>query len=143
MNVPSGVILHNPGNIERDGDTFHYDGEVIPSRNATFREFINDTWGLRAILKDLLAYITRGEAHTLGEAIARWAPPGENDTGAYTAAVCEDCAVQPSTAFTVAWLQANSSRILDSITQREVGVRYGTALTGAAADLITWPQETP
>ncbi|MDE2104654.1 MAG: hypothetical protein KGL39_45885 [Patescibacteria group bacterium] len=140
--IPSGIILHNPGDLERDGDTFRYLGEVVPSRHPKLREFLNDTWGLRAILQNLLAYIVHDDIGTLGAAIERWAPPGSNDTAAYQAAVCQACEATNDTAFTVSWLHANAQKILDIITTREVGLVYPTAETGAAIDLITWPQET-
>jgi hypothetical protein len=139
--IPEGLALCNPGNIERLGDAFHYDGEIVPSRHPKLREFRSMTWGLRAILEDLLTYIVRDNIRKLGDAVARWAPPSENDTPAYTAAVCGACHATDQTAFTVAFVRANAQALLDVITQREVGVVFATALTGAAVDLVTWPQE--
>ena len=139
--IPPGLALNNPGDIERDGDTFHYQGEVVPSSHPVLREFYNVTWGLRAILEDLLTYIVRDGVQTLGAAVERWAPPTENDTAAYQAAMCGACHAVNQTAFTVAFLQANAEAMLDTITQREVGVVFPAAVTGAAIDLMTWPEE--
>jgi hypothetical protein len=142
VSVPPGIALHNPGDIERAGDTFHYQGEVVPSRDPVLREFISDTWGLRAILECLLAYILKDGITTLGGAIERWAPPTENDTVAYQAAVCAACNASNATDFSVAWLRANAQTMLVAITQREVSHVYDPNTTSAAIGLITWPQET-
>ncbi len=133
--IPRGVTLSNPGDLERDGDAFHYDGEKVPSSDPVLREFIADSWGLRAILVCFLAYIRRDDIETLGAAIERYAPPGQNDTEAYKAAVCTACSAAEWTPFTVDWLHSHAELLLNIITQREVGRVYPAATTTLAISL--------
>ncbi|MGH2518304.1 MAG: hypothetical protein ACRDF8_00750 [Chloroflexota bacterium] len=134
-----GIALHNPCDLERGGDTFHYDGEVIPSSHPVLRQFISDAWGMRACLVDFQVYITRDGVKTLGEAIARYAPPEENDTTAYTAAVCDACSATSDAPFATAWLHAHAAYMLDVITVREVGMTYPAA-TVALAISLAWDE---
>lgn len=53
-----------------------------------FCVFASPEWGVRAAAKNLLAY-QRGGWNTINSAIGRWAPPNENDTGAYKARVAK------------------------------------------------------
>lgn len=138
--LPPGIALHNPCDIERDGDVFRYDGEVVPSSHAVLREFASDAWGMRACLVDFATYIVRDGVRTLGAAMERYAPPGENDTVAYTAAVCGACRASADTPFTEAWLRANAVELLDTITLREVGVIYPTTTVASAIGLM-WETE--
>jgi hypothetical protein len=139
--VPLGIVLHNPGNIERAGDRIRYNGEVVPSRDATFKEFISDEWGMRAILICLQAYIEKDGINTLGAAIARWAPPADNDTVAYQAHVCADCAATNDTPFTLAWLKNNARALLHSIVVREIGTFPYTDATLELAIELAWPEQ--
>ncbi|MDE2101158.1 MAG: structural protein [Patescibacteria group bacterium] len=119
--IPEGIVLHNPGNIERDGDRVHYDGEVRPSRHPIFKEFINDAFGIRAIIVCLYTYIVEDKIKTLGAVIERWAPPSENDTPAYQAHVNKDCGTTNDTLFTVSWLQIHVRPLVKSIIIEEIG----------------------
>jgi hypothetical protein len=139
--IPLGITLSNPGDIERDGDVVHYDGEAIPSRDPIFKEFIAPEWGLRAIVVCLQAYIEKDGVNTLGAAIARWAPPADNDTVAYQAHVCADCAATNATPFTLAWLKSNARTILRSIVVREIGSFPYTDATLELAIELAWPEQ--
>lgn len=59
------------------------------SSDARFVVFDAPKWGIRAIARILITYQDQRRApdgsriDSVGEIIARWAPPGENDTNAY------------------------------------------------------------
>jgi hypothetical protein len=79
---PVGLRNNNPGNLVKTDNT--WDGEV--KGDGRFASFATPEHGLRALCKNLLAYNKRGYT-TVEQIIGRWAPPNENDTAAYTAAV--------------------------------------------------------
>ena len=82
--VPRGIRNHNPGNIRVS--KIKWKGKVEPSRDPEFEEFVSPEMGIRAIARDLLTGARRGD-DTVREIINAWAPPHENDTGAYAKVV--------------------------------------------------------
>jgi hypothetical protein len=84
--LPRGVRLNNPGNIEH-GDPWQ--GLAPDQPDATFCNFLTPPWGFRAMAQTLATYQDRYKLNTIAGIIARWAPPEDhNDTPAYIAAVC-------------------------------------------------------
>ncbi|AHF74476.1 hypothetical protein SOPEG_2968 [Candidatus Sodalis pierantonius str. SOPE] len=79
---PVGVRSNNPGNLVRTENT--WEGET--KGDGRFASFATPEHGLRALCKNLLAYNKRGY-NTVEQIIGRWAPPNENDTVAYIAAI--------------------------------------------------------
>lgn len=88
-----GLRNCNPGNIRRSG--VRYRGEVTPSRDAAFKQFESMAWGYRAMFVVLHTYRVRYGLDTPEKMIGRYAPPSENDTGAYVAAVAARAGVAP------------------------------------------------
>lgn len=80
-----GLRNNNPGNIRRSGGVL-YRGET-EGADKEFRTFTAQRWGFRAIFVLLHTYRLRYGICTIAEAIERWAPPTENNTAAYIAAV--------------------------------------------------------
>lgn len=78
---PRGVRNCNPGNIRRS--PVRYLGEVVPSGDPEFRQFRSMAWGFRALFVLLDTYRRRYGLRSVERIITRWAPPSENDTGAY------------------------------------------------------------
>lgn len=85
----------NPGNIRRlPGVTWQ--GEATDqSGDASFVVFTTPLYGIRAIARVMLSYQREG-LRTIQEVIDRWAPPNENNSQAYVAAVCQGCQKGPS-----------------------------------------------
>lgn len=81
MGTPRGIRNNNPLNIRHDKD--RWQGEVIPSRDYSFKQFQTIEWGYRAAFKLLRNYQRRHGCETLDDFIHRWAPPVENDTRGY------------------------------------------------------------
>lgn len=83
----------NPGNIDRTPGTIWKGQSPDQSGDPRFVVFTSAVWGIRALARVLLTYSrvyphgTPRDIDTVREIINRWAPPHENDTGAYVAAV--------------------------------------------------------
>lgn len=90
MNKPIGIRLNNPGNLEW-GDPWQ---GLVPrpqsmyadkgnAQQKRFAQFESPAYGIRALARTLITYQDKHGIHTVTDAINRWAPPVENDTGAY------------------------------------------------------------
>jgi hypothetical protein len=76
-----GLRNNNPGNIVQSG--IEWRGKVVPSTDPRFETFDTPHNGIRAAAKLLLSYQDKHGLRTVRGIINRWAPPAENDTGAY------------------------------------------------------------
>jgi len=81
----------NPGNIRKGDD---WAGMAPEQPDADFVTFTEPKFGIRAIVKILLTYASRGWC-TPRQVIVHWAPPSENNTDAYIDAVCSSCGTGP------------------------------------------------
>lgn len=95
MSAPRGIRNNNPGNIRRSKTVWR--GERSTETDPSFCQFVSMQYGVRALAKLLLAYHMVHHINTVKGLIGRWAPPIENMTGAYVAAVSKVVGVQPST----------------------------------------------
>jgi len=93
--LPRGIRNRNPGNIELS-NRFQWKGEIRPSRDERFCTFIDPQHGLRAMMRLIVNYQKLHGINTLRGVIDRWAPPGENDTGAYIKAVSDHSKIDPN-----------------------------------------------
>lgn len=90
--LPRGIRNNNPGNIEDDGKT-QWQNLATPRSDGRFLRFKTAPDGIRALCRVLITYQDKRRAKdgsridTVREIIERWAPPNENNTGAYTQAV--------------------------------------------------------
>lgn len=82
-----GLRNNNPGNI-RKGEAWR--GLAPEQNDPEFCTFIAPVYGIRAIVKILRTYKSRG-IETIERIIRTWAPPSENDTKAYIASVVAKC----------------------------------------------------
>ena len=72
--------LNNPGNIRINNDKFV--GEMKPSVDPNFKQFVSMAYGYRAMFMILRNYGKRGY-NTIAIILHRYAPENENDTAAY------------------------------------------------------------
>lgn len=91
--LPRSVRNNNPGNI-RIGDPWQglmSEDEKNADQKAEkeFCVFQSPKWGFRALARILINYKDKYQIQTIRGVISRWAPPSENDTGAYVAHVCQ------------------------------------------------------
>lgn len=93
--TPRGIRNHNPGNI-RHGD--QWEGMAEQQNDPSFVQFVAPEWGIRAMARILNRYYTVYGLTTINAIVGRWAPPVENNTGAYVnhlAAVLDVAPDQP------------------------------------------------
>jgi hypothetical protein len=81
-----GYRNRNPGNIEHVPAN-KWQGLADPPSDGRFCRFVSHEHGIRALAALLTTYQDRHGLRTVRDIIGRWAPPRENDTGAYVAAV--------------------------------------------------------
>lgn len=94
MAAPRGIRNNNPGNIDRNATKWQ-GMAADQSGDPRFVVFTEAKYGIRALAKVLLTYQERHGLKTIRGIVNRWAPPVENDTGAYVNAVAEACGVGP------------------------------------------------
>jgi hypothetical protein len=88
MPTPRGIRNNNPGNIDYNKSN-QWQGQLPfdPIVESRFARFDTPENGIRALGKLLLTYQSKYGLKTVKAIIGRWAPPGENDTGAYVSSV--------------------------------------------------------
>ena len=89
MKIPRGVRNLNPGNIRITKSAWQ--GKVPAKKNTdgAFEQFESMEYGLRALMKLIVNYMRKYRFATIRQIINRWAPPNENDTGAYVNSVAK------------------------------------------------------
>ena len=92
--LPRGMRNNNPGNIERGKDRW-LGMSADQSGDPRFLVFDKPESGVRAVMRLLINYQERHDIKTLRGAIDRWAPPGENNTGAYVQHVARQTGLDP------------------------------------------------
>lgn len=90
-----GLRNRNPGNIRHSGSRFR--GEVVPGRDASFKEFETMAWGYRAMFVLLDGYRRRHALSTIRQFITRYAPPSENFTDGYIRFVARTAGIDADT----------------------------------------------
>lgn len=85
--LPLGLRQNNPGNLRSWGNT--------PTANG-FASFSSMQEGLSALAGNLLTYQNKHGLKSIQEIISRYAPPSENNTAAYIAAVAKQMGVGAS-----------------------------------------------
>lgn len=132
--LPRGIRNHNPGNIDRTAE--RWQGMAADqSSDKRFVVFTAPVWGLRALAKVLLSYQRKHGLRTPAAIIGRWAPPVENDTGAYARQVAKALGVGVNDQIDLQ-RAAMLERILPAIVQHENGQQpYPAALIAEAVRL--------
>ena len=77
-----GERNNNPGNIDRNATVWQGMAQD-QSRDQRFVVYEKPHYGIRALAKVLLSYYRKHGLNTVHKIIDRWAPPSENNTGAY------------------------------------------------------------
>jgi hypothetical protein len=89
--TPRGIRNNNPGNIEWIPDERRRWRGMI-GRDGRYGIFDTAANGVRAIGGEIRANFRRGE-NTIRQVISEWAPPSENNTASYIAAVARELRV--------------------------------------------------
>jgi hypothetical protein len=90
-----GIRNNNPLNIRVSKDTWVGEVPASQKKDRSFEEFLLPVYGLRAAFKLLLKYHRDYGLRTVNAIIGRWAPPNENNTREYVAAVCKGSGFKP------------------------------------------------
>lgn len=112
-----GIRNNNPANIRRSSTKWQ--GEAATQTDASFVQFITPEYGIRALSKVLDTYATKYGLNTVSGIINRFAPPSENNTGAYVAAVARALGVLPDQKISVA---AYKPQLIAAIIKHENGI---------------------
>ena len=124
----------NPGNIRRS--RVRYKGELHPSLDPAFKQFESMAWGYRAIFILLDTYRQRYGLETIRGMISRYAPPEENHTALYVAAVSDMTGIRPDEELdtrsrrVMVPIVAAMSRVENGCAARRSEVEQGFDLTG-------------
>lgn len=109
---PLGVRNHNPGNIVKS--SAQWPGKIVPSAHPRFEQFETMDDGIFACVQLLCNYVAKKGKNTIRKIISTYAPPNENNTAAYIAAVSKASGMgpdQPITQITGQLLQAMARQI--------------------------------
>lgn len=133
VETPRGIRNNNPGDIRHS--KVRWVGEADDQPDPDFVTFTAPEYGVRAICRTLLSYQSDHRCKTLRQLIARWAPPSENDTGAYLSAVSRACGVGPDQPVVVRQA-AVMTPLVEAIIRHETGEQpYPPALIASALSL--------
>lgn len=118
---PKGVRNNNPGNIEMTKTLWK--GEIPHTQNTDgrFKQFYNYAYGIRAAILNIKAYYNKGY-RTIKQIINRWAPPGENNTNAYTSYVSGYTGIPDN--IPIQYNKQTVKRIIEAIIIKENGRLY-------------------
>ncbi len=89
-----GLRLNNPGLIEIDGSP-ELVGEVVPSTHSRYRQFVNASAGIHALVRHLQAIIAQSSDTTLTRVISAWAVRRRSDPANYVEAVSKLSGIAP------------------------------------------------
>jgi len=125
-----GIINNNPGNL-RHGPAWQ--GLCAQQSDPEFCQFNDVEFGIRALAITLLNYQKLDGCNTIGQIIARYAPPSDgNPTPEYAANVATACGVGVDDPIAVSSLLA---KMIPAIIMQEVGTTYPAELIVLAIGL--------
>lgn len=130
--VTRGVRNNNPGNI-RVGQPWQ--GLAAPAQRTAeqktetaFDVFVGPEWGIRALARTLITYQDKHGLDTVQAIVGRWAPPSENNTGAYIQAVLRAMLVRPGDKLDLHQYDAMRPLVEAIVAHENAGYRYPAAV---------------
>lgn len=130
--VPRGVRNNNPFNL-RKTDADRWQGLSAQQNDPDFCQFDEAIYGIRAGMRNLIAYQDKHGRDTIFTIIKAYAPAVENDTNAYIVAVSQYMGVS-----SIAVLDLHTYSDLRSLSEAIIGHENG----GAWSDYYTDAQMT-
>jgi len=132
----------NPGNIEHLPAN-KWQGLADPPSDGRFCRFTSHEHGIRALAALLTSYQDRHGLRTVRGIITRWAPPGENDTGAYVAAVARRMGVGAEEPIDLHRHDQLRPMVEAIIAQECAGLAYPAAVIDRALTMAGVPPPAP
>lgn len=127
-NPPRGVRDNNPGNIDRGqpwlGLAAKAEMTAAQKAETRFCVFRSPEYGIRALAKLLQTYQSKHGLKTVRAIINRWAPPSENVTSAYVAAVAKAVGVGADDPIDVRHYATVAAMVAAIIAHENSGFRY-------------------
>jgi hypothetical protein len=142
MTTPRGIRNNNPGNVRRSVTVWR--GQSEHQTDSAFVQFVSMAYGVRALAVILRAYVSKHNLHTLTGIIWRWAPPIENNTAAYVAAVAKATGFDPHANLNLndpATLRALAKAIIEHEDGRDIA--WSDIVAGVALALGAAPPVPP
>lgn len=118
---PRGIVNNNPGNL-RIGIPWQGLKLGIP---GGFCSFVDLSYGIRAMGKDLTTKITKDGLNTIALEVAKYAPPSENDTEKYIQRVCSYTGWGPNDSIDITQLP----KLVRAHMNVELGEQYSSLIT--------------
>lgn len=113
-----GAFANNSGNIR--ATSLPWEGKGTPQ--SGFETFATPQAGANAQFKNFAAYAQQNPNMTVAQALAKWAPPNENDTNGYVAKISEASGINPGMPLgEVLKDPAMAAQLLDAQTRLEKG----------------------
>ena len=109
---------NNPGNIKIGSS--NWDG-TIEGADEEFVNFATPSMGIRAMVKTLYTYQDKHNLSNVRELISRWAPYGENDTGAYIDFVSKRMGIDPDKSIDLRSDNDITKKLVRAMIQKEGG----------------------
>ncbi|MDA8882844.1 hypothetical protein N9I00_00390 [bacterium] len=116
--VARNIRNNNPGNIRIGSND--WDGTIEGIDNE-FVTFATPSMGVRAMVKTLYTYQDRHNLSNVREIISRWAPYGENDTGAYIDFVSKRMGIDPDKSIDLKIDTDITKKLVSAMIQKEGG----------------------
>jgi len=95
MTLPRGYRNNNPGNIRLSKSLWLGKVNLEQNTDGAFEQFISMEYGLRAMMKLIIKYITKYGDEDIVGIICRYAPAKENDVDSYVDSVVEKTGFSP------------------------------------------------
>lgn len=126
-----GIRNNNPGNIRKSAEAWQ--GLAPDQTDPSFFRFVSMPYGVRAMVKILRKYSTSYGLHSVRDIINRWAPPNENDTGAYQRAVANSIGTT-----TTADLNLDDGNTMFALVRAIIAHENGIAAALLVSDSAVW-----
>lgn len=125
--LPLGLRNNNPGNLRPLSNGQKWQGEIAPDLVHGFSRFQDVSWGLRAMITDITGDIVLDGKNTIRKLVTAYAPPSENNTAAYIAAVASYTGMNPDAEITVN--RATIEKIIKGKLNVELGASFASRLS--------------
>jgi hypothetical protein len=126
-----GVRNNNPGNLRITSIPWRGKVNVSENTDGAFEQFTDVSWGIRALVKDVVGDIQEGKS-TIRQLISEFAPPSENDTESYIQNVAAWVNLSPNQPLPLD--RTTLRRLVRAIIQHENGAESAAFITDQMID---------